>query len=79
MHGNFPVTQGIRHSIVYFVYKYFFCDLTHNDLDDSSIIYTTDLNNSQSLNSRIQLTKPKKYQTEMPEKTSDKRRENIGK
>ena len=24
MHGNFPVTQGIRHSIVYFVHKYFF-------------------------------------------------------
>ena len=72
MHGNFSVTQGIRHNIVYFVHKSFFCDLTHSNLDDSSILYMTDLNNSQNLNSRIQLTKPKKYQTEMPEKTSDK-------
>ena len=73
MHGNFSVTREIWHSIVYFVHS----DLTHSDLDDSSILYTTDLNNSQNLNSRIQLTKPKKYQTEMPEKTSDKRRGNI--
>ena len=75
---NFPVIRGIRNSIVYFVHKYFFRDLTHSDLDDGSIIYTTNLNNSQNLNSQIQLTKPKKYQTEMPEKTSDKRRGNIG-
>ena len=72
MHGNFPVTRGIRYSIVYFVHKYFFRDLTQSDLDDSLIVYTTDLNNAQNLNFRIQLTKPKKYQTEMPEKTSDK-------
>jgi len=76
LHGNFPVIRGIRHSIVYFVHKSFFRDLTsavYSDLDDSSIICTTDLNNAQDLNSRIRLINPKKSQTEMPEKANDKR------
>src|SRR5436305_14524833 len=43
MHENFPVIRGIRHSIVYFIHKYFFRDLTHSDLDDGSILCTIDL------------------------------------
>ena len=66
LHGNFPVTKGIRHSIVYFVHDTFFHHhrnflYVYNDLEaemggDESIVSTIpyqDLNDARDLNSEI--------------------------
>jgi hypothetical protein len=94
LHGNFPVTRGIRHSIVYFVHSTFFHHLRdfssiYEDLEAGierdargtlvSMIPQQDLNDARDLNNRIMLSQPKKRQIEMPEKSCDKRRGNIGK
>ncbi|KAG9287336.1 hypothetical protein G9A89_000796, partial [Geosiphon pyriformis] len=92
LHGNFPVTKGIRHSIVYFVHASFFHNLrdfssVYNDLKDGverdargtlvSMISQQDLNDVRDLNNRITLSQPKKSQTKIPERSCDKRRGNI--
>jgi hypothetical protein len=94
LHGNLPVTKGIRHSVVYFVHSMFFHHLrnftqVYKDRDarierDSHgrvvpMIPQQDLNNARDLNNRIRLSQPLKSQTEIPKKASDKRRENISK
>lgn len=94
LHGNLPITRGIRHSVVYFVHSIFF----HNMRDFSSIyedlevgiekdaygsvvssISRQDLKDARDLNKQIRLFKPKKSQTKIPERSCDKRRGNIGK
>ena len=94
LHGNFPVTKGIRHSIVYFVHSSFFHHLRdfteiyedHNkqiERDSCGKVVPTisqqNLNDAQNLNKRIRLLKPKKNQIEIPDMANDKRRGNIGK
>jgi len=94
LHGNFPVTRGIRHSIVYFVHSTFFHHLRdfssiYEDLEAGierdargtviTMIPRQDLNDARNLNSRIRLSQPKKSQTVIPERACDKRRGTIGK
>jgi len=94
LHGNFPITRGIRHSVVYFVHSMFFHHLRdfssiYEDLEAGierdargalvSSIPRQDLNDARDLNNRITLSQPKKSQTEIPERSCDKRRGNIGK
>ena len=94
LHGNFPITRGIRHSVVYFVHSMFFHHLRdfssiYEDLEAGierdargalvSSIPRQDLNDARDLNNRITLSQPKKSQTAIPERYCDKRRGNIGK
>ncbi|CAG8581368.1 8539_t:CDS:2 [Paraglomus occultum] len=92
LHGNFIVTKGIRHGIVYFVHSLFF----HHQRDFSNIysdlkdgverdtkgrvvptIPRQDLNDARDLNNRITLSPTEKSQIEIPERSCDKRRGNI--
>ncbi|KAG9301858.1 hypothetical protein G9A89_004537 [Geosiphon pyriformis] len=92
LHGNFPITRGIRHSIVYFVHSTFFHHLRdfssiYEDLeagierDSRGFVFSSiprqDLNDVRDLNNRITLSQPKKSQTKIPERSCDKRRGNI--
>jgi hypothetical protein len=67
LHGNFKLTKGIRHSIVYYVHS----DLLKNNTDDDYIKVDdikvndniiSDLYNAQGLNNLIRLTNPKNEQ-----------------
>jgi hypothetical protein len=84
LHGNFSVTKGIRHSVVYFVHDIFFHhlrDFTKVYIKagiekDANILIVPeqDLNNAQGLNHQIQLSKPKANQIQIPSAVSDQRR-----
>ena len=94
LHGNLPVTRGIRHSIVYFIHSGFFHNLrdfsqVYNDYKEGierdahglivDEISQQDINNAQNLNkSRIKLSQEIAKQTRVPS-VSDLRREHIGK
>ncbi|RHZ72728.1 hypothetical protein Glove_239g14 [Diversispora epigaea] len=93
LHGNFPITRGIRHSIVYFVHNTFFhhhrnFSSVYDDFKKgierdrkgkitSKLIAKQDLNNSCGLNKFTKLTKPKIEQTQIPPVSSDLRRKQI--
>lgn len=86
LHGNFPVTRGIRHSIVYFVHSGFF----HHLRDFSSVeeefktelctgitIRRQNLNNANDAlypSKWDSFDKPKPIQINIPPKSSDMRR-----
>ena len=94
LHGNLPITSGIRHSVVYFVHSTFFHNLrdfssVYSDLENGierdvngSIVPTIprqDLNNANGLNRIIKLDKPKANQVRAPPSFTDCRRGCIGK
>ncbi|KAF0434161.1 calnexin independence factor cif1 [Gigaspora margarita] len=82
LHGNFTVTKGIRHSIVYFVHNTFFYNLQNFnsvyleagiEKGNGPIVSEQDLNNAQGLNHRHQPPKPKANQIQIPSTVSDHR------
>jgi hypothetical protein len=82
LHGNFPLTHGIRHSIVYFIHNVCF----NNNLDDIEIMdineaeLIKDLYDNKGLNTtRIQLSEAQAYQKNMSNASDDKRRGHISK
>ncbi|RHZ79694.1 hypothetical protein Glove_142g12 [Diversispora epigaea] len=93
LHGNFPITRSICHSIVYFVHNTFFhhhrnFSSVYDDFKKgikrdrkgkitSKLIAKQDLNNSCGLNKFTKLTKPKIEQTQIPPVSSDLRRKQI--
>jgi len=95
LHGNLPITKGIRHSIVYFVHSMFFHHLrdftsVYDDLKrgierdvkgeiTSEPIAPQDLNDAFGLNRLTKLTQPKVKQIRIPPPSSDCRRCHIGK
>jgi hypothetical protein len=70
LHGNLPITKGIRFSIVYFVHKSFFLhqknfnELYKQDRNDTINHQEEDLYNARDLNKRTLLTSVQKFQTE---------------
>ncbi|CAG8790924.1 33124_t:CDS:2, partial [Racocetra persica] len=83
LHGNFSVTKGIQHSIVYFVHDIFFYHLrkftkvykkARIEKGSGPIVSEQDLNNAQGLNYCEQLSKPKAKQIQIPSTVSDRRR-----
>ncbi|CAG8532488.1 5729_t:CDS:2 [Paraglomus brasilianum] len=89
LHGNFPVTRGIRHRIVYFVHSMFFHHLRnfteiYKDRKDGierdvnglvvPIIPQQDLNDAHGLNRQVRLDKPKANQIRVPPSSTDCRR-----
>lgn len=84
LHGNFSLTRGIRHSVVYFVHDTFFYhlrDFTKVYIKagikkgaNSPMASEQDLNNAQALNRRTRLPKPKAKQIQVPSTVSDRRR-----
>jgi hypothetical protein len=94
LHGNFPVTKGIWHSVVYFVHSSFFHHLrdftqVYNDLENGlkrdacgliiSSILQQDLNNAQGRNHLMRLNKLKGSQIRVPPASTNCRRGHIGK
>jgi hypothetical protein len=95
LHGNFVVTKGIRHSVVYFVHSSF----SHHQRNFSSVyddfesgiernskgdVIPTpnkqqNFNDAYGLNHQIQLSKPTASQLKVPPKSLDCRRGCIGK
>ncbi|RHZ81121.1 hypothetical protein Glove_123g124 [Diversispora epigaea] len=81
LHSNFPLTRGIRHSIVYFVHNVCF---NNNNLDNMEIMdineaeLIKDLYDNQGLNTkRVKLTEALTYQKNMTNGCTDKRRGDI--
>ncbi|CAG8641804.1 8020_t:CDS:2 [Paraglomus brasilianum] len=89
LHGNFPVTRGIRHSVVYFVHSMFFHHLRNfteiykdrkdgieRDVNGSAVptVSHQDLNNANGLNRIINLDRPKANQIRVPPSSTDCRR-----
>ncbi|RHZ49792.1 hypothetical protein Glove_511g13 [Diversispora epigaea] len=79
LHSNFPLTRGIRHSIVYFVHNVCF---NNNNLDNMEIMdineaeLIKDLYDNQGLNTkRVKLTEALTYQKNMANGCTDKREE----
>lgn len=95
LHGNFVVTKGIRHSVVYFVHSSFFqhqrdFSNIYNDFKNgierdakgkiiSQLNERQNFNYSYKLNKQIQLLKPKLWQIEIPPQSLDNRRGCISK
>lgn len=94
LHGNFPVTKGIRHSVVYFVHSMFFHHLrdftqVYDDLENGlerdacglivSSIPRQDLNDAQGRNHLMSLNKPQGSQIQVPPASTNCRRGHIGK
>lgn len=94
LHGNLPITRGIRHSIVYFVHCTFFHHLRnftqvykdHKDQIERDAhglvvpaISQQDLNNARNLNNRIRLSQPNTKQMQVPPASTDQRRGHISK
>ncbi|KAF0478127.1 calnexin independence factor cif1 [Gigaspora margarita] len=95
LHGNFSVTRGIRHSVVYFVHSSFFhysqnFSPEYKDLKDgidrdangksvSGKICRQNIEDASTLNHETRLLKPKPDQIKIPPQTSDCRRGRIGK
>ena len=85
LHGNLPITKGIRFSIVYFVHKDFFLYIKNfdklyeqakNDINNQP----QDLYNAQDLNSkRPSLKTVQLFQIDETESKTDKRRYKEGK
>ena len=83
LHGNLPITRGIRFSKVYFVHKSFFkhqknFDKLYKQAENDTIIQPEDLYNAHDLNKRPLLTTAQKFQIEEEEDKKDKRRYNLG-
>ncbi|RHZ62057.1 hypothetical protein Glove_344g83 [Diversispora epigaea] len=81
LHGNFPLTRGIKHNIVYFVHNVYF---NNNNLDNMEIMdineaeLIKDLYDNQGLNTkRVKLTEALTYQKNMANGCTDKRRGDI--
>jgi hypothetical protein len=95
LHGNFTITKGIRHSIVYFVHSSFFhhqrnFSSVYNDFKSgiernskgNVILIPSErqnFNDIHGLNHQIKLSKPKAKQIKVPPKPLDCRRGCIGK
>jgi Rps23 Pro-64 3,4-dihydroxylase Tpa1-like proline 4-hydroxylase len=81
LHGNFPLTRGIRHSIVYFIHNTFF--QSKDNIGDMEIIDTSldkKLYSNHGFNpKRNDYKTPQNSQTDMPKANNDKRRGYIGK
>jgi hypothetical protein len=92
LHGNCIVTEGIRHSIVYYVHSNFFKKSTrfkkiYEDYKDNierddmgkvvDFIQEQELQNSKGLNNINYFLKPKKWQISEPSSSDDNRRNCI--
>jgi hypothetical protein len=85
LHGNLPITKGIRFSIVFFVHKGFFLhnknlEELYKKAENDTINQSQDFYDAQDLNSTRPLLKiPQKFQTEKKSDKKDKRRHINGK
>ncbi|RHZ69315.1 hypothetical protein Glove_284g145 [Diversispora epigaea] len=65
LHGNFPLVNGIRHSVVYFVHNILFQEednLNNMEIDNAEL--NLELKTNRGLNSKTPtFTKPRKFQT----------------
>jgi len=69
LHGNFPLVNGIRHSVVYFIHNIFFQkedNLNNMEIDDAELNLERELYNNQGLNSETPyFTEPKGFQKDV--------------
>jgi len=65
LHGNFEITDGIRHSIVYYVHRDFFkkTNNNYNIEQNEEEKFLLNINNAEGLNKIIRLQKAKHEQT----------------